>query len=75
MTVSKQKLYMFFVFLQPSCSFPISQDKEERCRHVLSYVLKASFVLLSIFREAVPKDKVPKITFGVWFIAQSLCMD
>lgn len=28
--------------LQPNCSFPVSQDKEEKCRHVLSYVLKAS---------------------------------
>ncbi|KAM4730424.1 erythroid differentiation-related factor 1 [Anableps anableps] len=26
--------------IRPSCSFPVSQDKEERCRHVLSYVLK-----------------------------------
>ncbi|XP_047207716.1 erythroid differentiation-related factor 1 isoform X2 [Girardinichthys multiradiatus] len=26
--------------IRPSCAFPVSQDKEERCRHVLSYVLK-----------------------------------
>ncbi|KAF7665871.1 hypothetical protein LDENG_00131110 [Lucifuga dentata] len=26
--------------IRPNCTFPISQDKEERCRHVLSYVLK-----------------------------------
>ncbi|XP_072292646.1 erythroid differentiation-related factor 1 isoform X2 [Eucyclogobius newberryi] len=26
--------------IRPNCSFPVSQDKEERCRHVLSYVLK-----------------------------------
>ncbi|MED6293210.1 Erythroid differentiation- factor 1 [Characodon lateralis] len=26
--------------IKPSCAFPVSQDKEERCRHVLSYVLK-----------------------------------
>uniref|UniRef100_A0A7N6FCF2 Erythroid differentiation regulatory factor 1 n=1 Tax=Anabas testudineus TaxID=64144 RepID=A0A7N6FCF2_ANATE len=26
--------------IRPSCTFPVSQDKEERCRHVLSYVLK-----------------------------------
>ncbi|XP_029031615.1 erythroid differentiation-related factor 1 isoform X2 [Betta splendens] len=26
--------------IRPNCAFPISQDKEERCRHVLSYVLK-----------------------------------
>jgi len=27
---------------QPSGAFPVSRDKEERCRHVLSYALKAS---------------------------------
>ncbi|XP_041866613.1 erythroid differentiation-related factor 1 isoform X2 [Melanotaenia boesemani] len=26
--------------IRPSSAFPVSQDKEERCRHVLSYVLK-----------------------------------
>ncbi|XP_019952433.1 erythroid differentiation-related factor 1 isoform X4 [Paralichthys olivaceus] len=26
--------------IRPSGAFPVSQDKEERCRHVLSYVLK-----------------------------------
>ncbi|KAK2824418.1 hypothetical protein Q5P01_021593 [Channa striata] len=26
--------------IRPSCAFPVSQDKEERCRLVLSYVLK-----------------------------------
>lgn len=26
--------------IRPSCAFPISQDKEERCRHVLNCVLK-----------------------------------
>ncbi|KAM3863115.1 erythroid differentiation-related factor 1 [Diretmus argenteus] len=26
--------------IRPSYAFPVSQDKEERCRHVLSYVLK-----------------------------------
>ncbi|XP_039995615.1 erythroid differentiation-related factor 1 [Xiphias gladius] len=26
--------------IRPSCAFPVSQDKEERCRHVLSCVLK-----------------------------------
>ncbi|KAM9847832.1 erythroid differentiation-related factor 1 [Aulostomus maculatus] len=26
--------------IRPSCAFPASPDKEERCRHVLSYVLK-----------------------------------
>ncbi|XP_041803305.1 erythroid differentiation-related factor 1 isoform X1 [Chelmon rostratus] len=26
--------------IRPSCAFPVSQDKEEKCRHVLSYVLK-----------------------------------
>lgn len=26
--------------IRPSCTFPVSQDKEEKCRHVLSYVLK-----------------------------------
>ncbi|XP_069548926.1 erythroid differentiation-related factor 1 isoform X1 [Brachyistius frenatus] len=26
--------------IRPSCAFPVSQDKEERCRHVLSYVMK-----------------------------------
>lgn len=26
--------------IRPNYSFPVSQDKEERCRHVLSYVLK-----------------------------------
>uniref|UniRef100_A0A3B4ZHZ7 Erythroid differentiation regulatory factor 1 n=1 Tax=Stegastes partitus TaxID=144197 RepID=A0A3B4ZHZ7_9TELE len=26
--------------IRPSCAFPVSHDKEERCRHVLSYVLK-----------------------------------
>ncbi|KAM6915799.1 erythroid differentiation-related factor 1 [Xenentodon cancila] len=26
--------------IRPSCALPVSQDKEERCRHVLSYVLK-----------------------------------
>ncbi|XP_006630579.2 erythroid differentiation-related factor 1 [Lepisosteus oculatus] len=26
--------------IRPSFSFPVSHDKEERCRHVLSYVLK-----------------------------------
>ncbi|XP_056903015.1 erythroid differentiation-related factor 1 [Takifugu flavidus] len=26
--------------IRPSCSLPVSQDKEEKCRHVLSYVLK-----------------------------------
>lgn len=26
--------------IRPNCSFPVSQDKEERCRHVLAYVLK-----------------------------------
>ena len=34
--------FIFFNSLQPSGVFPVSQDKEERCRHVLSYVLKAS---------------------------------
>ena len=29
-----------FVWSQPSYAFPVSQDKEERCRHVLSYVLE-----------------------------------
>ncbi|XP_029376713.1 erythroid differentiation-related factor 1 isoform X2 [Echeneis naucrates] len=28
--------------IRPSCTFPVSQDKEERCRHVLCYVLKGS---------------------------------
>lgn len=26
--------------IRSSCAFPVSQDKEERCRHVLGYVLK-----------------------------------
>uniref|UniRef100_A0A3B4UVS3 Erythroid differentiation regulatory factor 1 n=1 Tax=Seriola dumerili TaxID=41447 RepID=A0A3B4UVS3_SERDU len=26
--------------IRPSCAFPVSQDKEERCRHVLCYVLQ-----------------------------------
>ncbi|XP_028324227.1 erythroid differentiation-related factor 1-like [Gouania willdenowi] len=26
--------------IRPNCAFPVSQDKEERSRHVLSYVLK-----------------------------------
>ncbi|KAJ8248086.1 hypothetical protein GJAV_G00238160 [Gymnothorax javanicus] len=26
--------------IRPNCAFPVSHDKEERCRHVLSYVLK-----------------------------------
>uniref|UniRef100_A0A671U9P0 Erythroid differentiation regulatory factor 1 n=1 Tax=Sparus aurata TaxID=8175 RepID=A0A671U9P0_SPAAU len=26
--------------IRPSCAFPVSHDKEEKCRHVLSYVLK-----------------------------------
>ncbi|XP_019124816.2 erythroid differentiation-related factor 1 [Larimichthys crocea] len=26
--------------IRPSCAFPVSQDKEEKCRHVLSCVLK-----------------------------------
>lgn len=28
---------------QPNCSFPVSQDREEKCRLVLSYVLKVRF--------------------------------
>lgn len=39
----------FFCSLQPSCAFPVSQDKEERCRHVLSYVLKVSLCMIFMF--------------------------
>lgn len=38
-TTTLMSLCLFW-FLQPSCAFPVSQDKEEKCRHVLSYVLK-----------------------------------
>lgn len=34
--------FFFSIILQPNCAFPVSQDKEERCRHVLNYVLKVS---------------------------------
>ncbi|KAM7385459.1 hypothetical protein PAMP_001542 [Pampus punctatissimus] len=37
--------------IRPSCAFPISQDKEERCRHVLSYVLKASLRMIFIIKK------------------------
>ncbi|XP_037542294.1 erythroid differentiation-related factor 1 [Nematolebias whitei] len=38
--LSVPEKYKSTLQIRPSCSFPISQDKEERCRHVLSYVLK-----------------------------------
>lgn len=38
--LSVPEKYKSTQLIRPSCAFPVSQDKEERCRHVLSYVLK-----------------------------------
>ncbi|XP_028279587.1 erythroid differentiation-related factor 1 [Parambassis ranga] len=38
--LSVPEKYKYTYQIRPSCAFPVSQDKEERCRHVLSYVLK-----------------------------------
>ncbi|XP_057704944.1 erythroid differentiation-related factor 1 isoform X1 [Corythoichthys intestinalis] len=38
--LSVPEKYKSTQLIRPGCAFPISQDKEERCRHVLNYVLK-----------------------------------
>nr|XP_057914197.1 erythroid differentiation-related factor 1 isoform X2 [Doryrhamphus excisus] len=38
--LSVPEKYKSTQLIRPGCAFPVSQDKEERCRHVLNYVLK-----------------------------------
>ncbi|CAN9499698.1 unnamed protein product [Ophioblennius macclurei] len=38
--LSVPEKYKSTQLIRPSCAFPVSQDKEERCRHVLNCVLK-----------------------------------
>ncbi|XP_053731650.1 erythroid differentiation-related factor 1 isoform X1 [Synchiropus splendidus] len=38
--LSVPEKYKSTQLIRPNCAFPVSQDKEERCRHVLSCVLK-----------------------------------
>ncbi|KAM9808634.1 erythroid differentiation-related factor 1 [Syngnathus typhle] len=38
--LSVPEKYKSTQLIRPGCTFPISHDKEERCRHVLNYVLK-----------------------------------
>lgn len=72
--VNMERLSSLFWSLQPSCAFPVSQDKEEKCRHVLSCVLKASVSL--IFSEGnlicLNKCHLLPLTTAVIYITQGL---
>ncbi|XP_061692945.1 erythroid differentiation-related factor 1 [Syngnathoides biaculeatus] len=51
--LSVPEKYKSTQLIRPGCAFPVSQDKEERCRHVLNYVLKGlKAVDSSIKRES-----------------------